>query len=162
MPESLETVIITAVHRLPSAVREFVYFNCQFALSDEGAVRMHQIPQARQRWLIRLGEGYVDESVVIQGIAHAWLGHEYDPHREELQVNQRDEQAACDLIRQWGLHRGLRALLAALSIPLALAVQKRSVGNSRMVQLLPIAKCLPNREVRHIQTKALASFGPIS
>ena len=103
LPESLETVIIKAVHRLPSAVREFVYFNCQFALSDEGAVRMHQIPQARQPWLIRLGEGYVDESVIIQGIAHAWLGHEYDPHREELQVNQRGEQAACDLVRQWGL-----------------------------------------------------------
>jgi len=27
---------------------------------------------------------------------------------------------------------------------------------SRMAQLLPIAKCLWNREVRHIQTKALA------
>ena len=102
VPESLETMIIKVVHRLPGAVREFVYDNCQFALSDEGGMRMHQVPQARQSWLIALGEGHADEIAIIYEIAHAWLGHAYDPERGEWRVSPRDEQVACDLTRQWG------------------------------------------------------------
>ena len=102
VPGSLETVIIKVVHRLPSAVREFVYFNCQFALLDEGKVRMHQVLQARQFWLIALGEAHVDESAIVYEIAHAWLGHAYDVERGEWRVSPRDEQSVCDLARQWG------------------------------------------------------------
>ena len=102
VPESLETVIIKAVHRLPLAGREFVFCNCRFALSDEGGVRIHYVPRTRQPWLITLPEGLVDESVIIHEIAHAWLGHAYDLHRGEWRVCPREEQAACDLTRQWG------------------------------------------------------------
>lgn len=102
VPESLERMIINAVHRLPSPVREFVYFSCQFALSDEGRVRMHNLPQARRPWLIALNQGHVNELAIIYGIAHAWLGHAYDPGRGGWRVSPRDEQAVCDLARQWG------------------------------------------------------------
>jgi len=102
VPESVETVVIKAVHRLPSAAREFIYYSCQFAMSDESGVRMRHVPQARQPWLITLGEGHVDESVIIHEIAHAWLGHAYDPELGEWRVSPRDEQVACDLTRQWG------------------------------------------------------------
>jgi len=102
VPESLEGLIVAAVQKLPSEAREFVYYNCQFKSGDEDGVRIRRVPQARQPWLITLGEGYVDESLIIHGIAHAWLGHEHGPQCGELQITQGDEQAACDLARQWG------------------------------------------------------------
>ncbi len=102
VPESLESMIIRAVHRLPSAAREFVYYNCQFASSEDGVVRMRHVPQARQPWLITVGARHVDESLIIHEIAHAWLGHEWDPQRGELRITQQDEEVACDLTRQWG------------------------------------------------------------
>ena len=102
LPESSERVIINAVHRLPGAVRDFVYDNCQFAAFEESGVRMRHIPRARQPWLIGLGEGRVDELAIIYEIAHAWLGHAYDPERGGWRVSPQDEQAACDLTRRWG------------------------------------------------------------
>lgn len=104
--ESLVPVIVEAIHKLPREVREFIYFNCRFASMDDGGVRMRRIPQARHPWLITLGEGLVDESLLVHEIAHAWLGHEYDPLRGELQASQRDEEDARDLIRQWGFGGG--------------------------------------------------------
>ena len=104
--EPLERVIVEAVHKLPSEAREFTYYNLRFTSVDDDGVRIRHIAQARQPWLITLGEGYVDESLIIHEIAHAWLGHEYDPQRGELQVTQRDEEAACDLTERWGFDGG--------------------------------------------------------
>ena len=74
----------------------------RFTSVDDDGVRMRHVPQARQPWLISLGEGHVDESAIIYEIAHAWLGHAYDLERGEWWVSPREEQAACDLTRQWG------------------------------------------------------------
>jgi len=101
-PESLETVTIQAVHRLPDAVREFVYYHCRFASEDDAGVTIRCVPQAGRPWLVTLGQGGVEESLIAHEIAHAWLGHECDPQAGELRLTQRDEEAACDLTRQWG------------------------------------------------------------
>jgi hypothetical protein len=100
--ESLEETIIKAVHRLPTETREFVYDNCRFTSTAYGGVRIHHVSQASHPWLITLHEGHVDESLIIHEIAHAWLGHEYGPQFGELRVTRQDEEAACDLTRQWG------------------------------------------------------------
>ena len=100
--ESLETVTIQAVHRLPDAVREFVYCHCRFASAGDAGVTIRCVPEAGRPWLIALGQGDVEEGLIAHEIAHAWLGHECDPQAGELRLTQQDEEAACDLTRQWG------------------------------------------------------------
>ena len=109
VPEPLERLIVQTVHRLPNEAREFTYYNCRFTSVDDDGVRIRHLPQTRQPWLITLGEGYVDESLLVHEIAHAWLGHEYGPQHGELRVTQREEEAACDLTRQWGFDGGSTA-----------------------------------------------------
>jgi len=99
--ESLERAIVNAVRRLPNEARDFVYHNCRFASADAGGVGVRHSPQGRQPCLIALGEGDVDEDLIIHEIAHAWLGHGHDLQVGGLRIAQRDDEAACDLTKQW-------------------------------------------------------------
>lgn len=99
--EFLERAIIEAVYRLPTEARNFVYHNCRFVSADDSRVRVRHIPQGRQSWLIALGEGDVDEDLIIHEIARAWLGHGYDPQVGGRRLAQQDDEAACDLASRW-------------------------------------------------------------
>ena len=100
--ESLERVIVEAVRKLPRKTREFVYHNCRFSATDDDGVRMRYIPQSKQLWLITLGNGLQDESLLVHEIAHAWLGHEWDPQCGALRATDQDEEIACELTKEWG------------------------------------------------------------
>ena len=102
VPEAVESVIISTVHQLPGQVREFVYCECCFSCVAPRGGQTCYLQKARQPWLILLGQELQDESVLAHQIAHAWLGHRYDPGLAELRATQQEEDAACDLTREWG------------------------------------------------------------
>lgn len=101
-PEALESVIIKTVHKLPSQIREFVYYECRFISLDPDGKQACYLQTVKRPCLLILGQGPPDENAIAHAIACAWLEHQGGPGLRELRETRREEETACDLIRRWG------------------------------------------------------------
>jgi hypothetical protein len=101
-PEALESVIIRTVHKLPSQIREFVYYECRFIPMDPDGGQARYLPTVKRPWLLIFDQDQPDENAIAREIACAWLGHQSGPGLGEFRETQREEEAVCDLMRKWG------------------------------------------------------------
>jgi hypothetical protein len=102
VPEAAESVIITTIHKLPGQIREFVYYECRFIALDTAGGQVCCLRKAKRPCLLVLGQDLPDENAIAHEIACAWLGHQSGPGLGEPREARPEEEAACDLIRQWG------------------------------------------------------------
>jgi hypothetical protein len=102
VPEAVESVIIKTVHKLPSQIREFVYYECRFISLDLDARQTSYLQKLKQPWLLTVGQDQPDENAIAYEIAYAWLGHQSGPGLGACREMQPEEEAACALIRKWG------------------------------------------------------------
>jgi len=102
VPEALESVIIKTVHKLPSQIREFVYYECRFISLDPAGGQACCLQKVKQPWLLVFGQDLPDENAIAHEIASAWLGHQSGPGLGELREARVEEEAAGDLLGKWG------------------------------------------------------------
>jgi hypothetical protein len=102
VPEAVESVIIKTVHKLPSQIREFVYYECRFIPLNLDGRQTSYLQKLKQPRLLIVGPGQPDENAIAYEIAYAWLGHQSGPGLGACRETRREEEAACDLTRKWG------------------------------------------------------------
>jgi len=102
--EPVEEVIIKTVHKLPSQIREFVYGKCHFISPDSDHEKTCSLRTAKRPWLLILDQDQPDEEAVAHQIACAWLRHRNKAGSQRYRETQGSEEAACDLVKEWGFN----------------------------------------------------------
>ena len=99
--ESLRYTIVSAVHKLPQEIKEFVFQKVFFtSISEMGGGQCWHKDNACP-WAIVLGDKE-EESIVAHEIAHAHLGHRTGGGGIRAEEALRIETEACSQAKQWG------------------------------------------------------------